>query len=107
MEITEDGNLLEHPPLQQGVLWGLARLAQIRPELLNDVSIHVHPFLTSRDPMLRGLAAWIMGLLGGGESDSALEALLEDETEVTIYVNGTERVCRLSDLARQALAANV
>jgi hypothetical protein len=102
--IREDGNFLEHPPLQQGVLWGLGRLGQIKPELLDEVEIHLHPFLTSRDATLRGLAAWVMGLLGGGQRDSELKDLLGDEAEVTIYINGTFRVCRVSDLARDALA---
>ena len=103
--IREDGNFLDHPPLQQGVLWGLGRLAQSRPELLNEVRIHLHPFLTSRDATLRGLTAWIIGLLGGGQSDSELEALLEDEAEVEIYLNGRLQLCRLSDLAKKALAS--
>jgi hypothetical protein len=102
--VREDGNFLEHPPLQRGVLWGLGRLAQTRPELLNDVASHLHPFLTSKDATLRALAVWTMGLLGGGQSESSLETLLEDEAEVTIYLKGTQQVCRVGDLARKALA---
>jgi len=105
--IREDGNFLEHEPLQRGVLWGLGRLAQERPELLKNEKVHVRPFLSSADAVLRGLAAWTMGLLGGSQGDPALTALESDETEVTLYLNGTERSYRISELVRKALAANV
>jgi hypothetical protein len=105
--IREDGNFLEHEPLQRGVLWGLGRLAQERPELLKNVTVHVRPFLSSADAVLRGLAAWTMGLLGGSQGDPALAALESDETEVTLYLNGTERSYRISELVRKALAADV
>jgi hypothetical protein len=105
--IREDGNFLEHPPLQRGVLWALGRLAQEKPELLKNVTVHVRPFLSSPDAVLRGLAAWTMGLLGGSKGDTALAPLESDETEVTLYLNGTERNYRISELARKALAADV
>ena len=101
--IQQNGNFLEYPPLQQGVLWGLGRLAQSRPELLSDVASHLHPFLTSKDARLRALAAWVLGLVGGQHCDSELESLAEDGETVKIYLNGTERVCRIGDLVREAL----
>jgi hypothetical protein len=78
--IREDGNFLEHEPLQQGVLWGLGRLAQTSPELLQNAVPHLHPFLSSEDAALRGLAAWILGLLGGRQRESELEPLLERDS---------------------------
>jgi hypothetical protein len=48
-----------------------------------------------------------MGLLGGSQGDPALTALESDETEVTLYLNGTERSYRISELVRKALAADV
>jgi hypothetical protein len=105
--IREDGNFLEHQPLQRGVLWGLGRLAQERPELLVDTTPYLHPFLSSGDAVLRGLAVWTMGLIGGCQDDPALAELESDETEVAIYLNGTERNYRISELARNALAGDV
>jgi len=105
--IREDGNFLEHEPLQRGVLWGLGRLAQERPELLKNATPHLRPFLSSADAVLRGLAAWTMGLIGGSQDNGALAALESDETEVTLYLNGTERSYRISELARKALRADV
>jgi len=105
--IREDGNFLEHEPLQQGVLWGLGRLAQTSPELLQDAVPHLRPFLSSENAALRGLAAWILGLVGGSQHESELEPLLEDEAGVIIYLDGAERVYQVNDLARKALAADV
>ena len=100
--IREDGNFLEHPPLQQGVLWGIGRLAQERPELLKNTTLYLHPFLLSEDAVLRGLAAWTIGLLGGSQGNGALAELEGDKTEVTLYLNGTERKYRICELARKA-----
>ncbi len=75
--IREDGNFLEFEPLQQGALWGLGRLAQTSPELLQNAVPHLHPFLSSENATLRGLAAWILGLLGGPQHESELEPLQE------------------------------
>ena len=104
--IREDGNLIEHGPLQRGVLWGLGRLAQERPELLRNATPYVQPFLSSADPVLRGLAAWIVGFLGGIEDNSVLAELETDETEVTLYLNGTGRRYRISELVRKPLAGD-
>jgi hypothetical protein len=100
--IQEDGNFLEYQPLQRGVLWGLGRLAQERPELLKNATPHLRPFLSSANVILRGLAAWTMGLIAGSQGDPALAPLESDETEVVLYLNGTERSYRISELARKA-----
>ncbi|MCK8603353.1 DVU0298 family protein [Desulfoferrobacter suflitae] len=62
--VREDGNFLEYEPLQQGVLSGLVRLAEARPGLLKSAALHIEPFLRSKNPVLRGLAARILGLIG-------------------------------------------
>jgi hypothetical protein len=105
--IREDGNFLEHQPLQQGVLWGLGRLAQTSPELLHDAVPHLQPFLSSGDAVLRGLAAWTLGVLGGGRVDPILAELENDHTEVILCLNGTERRYRVSELARKAPDADM
>ena len=105
--IREDGNFLEHQPLQRGVLWGLGRLAQERPELLKTSIPHLQPFLSSEDAVLKALAAWTIGLVGGGQIDALLAELESDDTEVTLYLNGRERKYRIGELVRKALDADV
>lgn len=57
--IREDGNYIEHEILQRGVLWGLARLADVRPDLVRDAAPFLHPYMESDDPILRELAEQI------------------------------------------------
>jgi hypothetical protein len=99
----EDGNFLELESLQGGVLWGLGRLAQARPHLLHDVVPHLHEHLSSKNHTLRGLAVWVIGLLTPENVRSSLNGLVEDEGELSLYVDGSQRTCRVSDLAKEAL----
>ncbi len=56
---------LDHPPLQRGVLWGLGRLAQARPDLLREKGLlcRIRPHLQSDDAEIRALAVQITHLL--------------------------------------------
>ena len=45
-------------------------------------------------------------MLSRGEGDSDLETLLEDETEVNIYLNGTQQNFQVKELAEQALGSS-
>ena len=101
--IREDGNRLEHDLLECGVLWGLGRLAQARPHLLGDSSSHIFPYLHSRNPTQRGLAAWILGFLGAAFPPDILRRLLNDQTEIAIYEQGCPHNYRISELANRLL----
>jgi hypothetical protein len=97
--IREDGNRLEHDLLECGVLWGLGRLAQVRPELLRGSVGHIVPYLQSQNPTQRGLAAWTLGFLDAAFAPEKLTHLLQDHTETTIYEQGSRHRYRISDLA--------
>ncbi len=58
--IREDGNFIEYEALQRGVLWGLGRLANARPELVKDAVPFIIPFLKSEDAILCGFADEIL-----------------------------------------------
>jgi len=103
--IQEDGNFLEHVPLQRGVLWGLGRLAQARPSLVEKATRDIETFLSAEDAQLRGLAAWILGLVGAQGTRPRLESLTTDGAEVLLYLDWREERCTVSELASQALAA--
>lgn len=99
----ENGNYLEYEPLQRGLLWGIVRLARVRPELLTDALPHLRPFLESSDPTIRGLAAWALGLLGDRASQAILESMMDDTTPVSIYLDGAMESTFVRDLAARAL----
>jgi hypothetical protein len=102
--VREDGNFLEYEPLQRGAVWGIGRVAQVRPHLVQDAVPHLVLFLKSPDATVRGLAAWTMGLLGAEPARPQLEALVEDEADVPLYTGGRLMVRCVGDLAKDALA---
>jgi len=102
--IKEDGNFLEYEPLQRGAMWGVARLAQVRPNLVQDTKSYLIQRLESSDATVKGLAALTLGLLGAGEARLQLEDLSGDDTEVHLYLDRKMGVRRVSELAGLALA---
>ncbi len=101
----QDGNFLELPELQRGLLWGICRLAEKRAALLMEKEIvpDLLAYLPSNDATVRGLAAKALGLLGASESVNALQALLDDERSVRLYHGGEITVVTVSELAETAL----
>ena len=103
--IRPDGNFLEHQVLQRGVLWGLGRLAQVRPRLVREAAGFLRPYLESEDPLLRGLAAWAAGAIGAESTQPELKRLLDDDAAVEIFLNNRQVAYPISGLAREALSA--
>ena len=103
--VREDGNFLEYEPLQRGAVWGIGRVAQVKPHMIQDAVPHLLLFLESPDGIVRGLAAWTMGLLRARSAQEKLEALVEDDAEVLLYLNRNLVRRTVGDLAKEALAA--
>ena len=102
--INESGNYLEHEILQRGVLWGLGRLAHVRPELVWNASAYLNPFLQSKDPNLRGLAAWVAGAMPSKVTTSSLEHLIDDEARINIFIDMRMVKYTVGQLAAAALS---
>ncbi|MFH1102904.1 MAG: HEAT repeat domain-containing protein [Pseudomonadota bacterium] len=98
--IDPQQNFIENERLQQGVLWGIGRLSHARPERVKYAARHLAPFLSSPDPILRGLSAWGAAPLKDGTTDPLLKALSNDHTEITIYLDHRLVTCTLSSLFR-------
>ncbi len=101
--IREDGNFLEHEPLQEGSLWGIGRVAQVRPKLVRDGVPHLLRFLEARGATLRGLAVWALGLLGARKARSQIERLTNDDDRIAIYRDRKIKIYQVRGLAREAL----
>ena len=100
-----NGNLLENDELELGVMWGISRLAQKRPELLRDWTAPVMAQLKSPNPVKRGLALRTLLAVGppaepaASASAEILVPLLEDPSEIRIFQDGSfveEKICRLA-----------
>ncbi|MBC2693969.1 MAG: HEAT repeat domain-containing protein [Desulfobacteraceae bacterium] len=97
--IMPDGNYLEHKILQRGVLWGVGKLAHARPQLVEDSALFLLPYMESEDAYLRGLAAWTAGLFDCKTTRILLKRLENDQTTLTIYLNGKLEEFTVAQLA--------
>jgi len=105
--IREDGNYLEHEMLQRGVLWGIGRLSHARPVLMKEIIPSLIPYITAKDPNIRGLAVWIAAALPSSQLARHIEKLKEDETVIRLYLNEQLTECPISRLAKSAFAKYV
>ena len=98
-----DGNYLEHEILQRGLLWGIGRLAEVRPWLLTGFECSLAPYLRSRDAAARGLAARAAGILGIVSARPTLLELTGDKAPIETLMHGMVVHLRVADLAKEAL----
>jgi len=105
--INEAGNYLEYEMLQRGVLWGLGRLAHVRPEFVGNAGDYLSPFLQSEDSYLRGLAAWVSGAISSETTKPLLENLIDDEAGISIFIDMRMEECTVGQLAAEALSRTV
>ena len=103
--IQPHGNYLEHPVLQRGVIWGVGRLANSRPQYAQNAATFLLPYMESEDPILRGLAAWAAGPIAGNETLPQLKKLISDQGHLNLYRNGQILSYSVGQLAQEALAA--
>ena len=101
--IRTDGNYLEHEGLQRGVLWGVGRLAHARPQLIKESVDHLHPYMQTEDPYLRGLAAWAAGAIRNTNTEIMLNMLIKDAAELKIFIGGHLKTCSVGELAEKAM----
>lgn len=104
-ELFQDGNYLEHEVLQRGLLWGVARLAGTRPEMLLERGVikDLLPYLQSHDAGVRGLAAKGLGLLRAQGAVEQLQQLQDDNNVVRFLDSGSVQSVRVGELATQAV----
>jgi hypothetical protein len=98
-----EGNFLEHPILQRGLLWGIGRLAYARPQLIKDCAAYLLAFMQADDPDLRGLAAWAAGALPIKDTAAQLKILEADTTMLSIHLDRQLTSCSVAELATTAL----
>jgi len=102
--VNEQGNYIEHPILQRGVLWGLGRLAHSRPELVNPAAPFLLPFMQSQDAIHRGLAVWTAGVLDSELTKPLLQYLSNDNAIIKIFIDMHFRERTVGQLALEALS---
>ena len=104
-ELCQDGNFIEHPLLQRGVVWGVGRLAGCRRELLQQLGAgrDLGGYLEAEDPELRGLAALAAGRLREATLRPLLQGLRADTAPLSWYDEGAVHQTTVGALVRDAL----
>lgn len=102
--INPAGNFIEHNMLRRGVLWGIGRLAQVRPELIRDAAPFLTSCLTAPDPYLRGLSTRAAGYIRATLLKDIIATLTQDSSQIRIFSNFQLTATSISELACQALS---
>ncbi len=100
-EMLQDGNYLELPALQRGLLWGIGRLLLGRQQemLSRGVANDLKLYLTSTDKIVQGIAAWCLGMCANNRIIKDLHVLTKIDTTFNIYINGRLEEVSVADLA--------
>tara|TARA_Y100000589_G_C27104569_1_gene609526 strand:- start:303 stop:1013 length:711 start_codon:yes stop_codon:yes gene_type:complete len=104
-EILQDGNYLELPALQQGLIWAIARLLAVRKKELLSMGVvaDLQKYLSSGDRIVRALTAWCLGKCGSSENLKQISALTGDHFPFTLYWENCLQETTVAALASQAL----
>jgi hypothetical protein len=93
--------------LTPGVMRALSRIGQINAETVEYAVPIIRSYLSTADPVTRGLAVIAIAEMGDAASLAILEKMKEDSSEISLYENGElvkKTIARLSDEAVKKLA---
>lgn len=104
--MREDGFFLELPALQRGLMWGLARIAQARPALLQKwrAGHYLPNYLDSEDAVVTGLAIRTLGLLREEQLLARIRSFVDDHRPVRFFADRQMTDSSVSQLAGEAVA---
>jgi len=105
-ELFQEGNFLELPMLQRGLLAGIGDLCRDHREemLAQDISAELLNYLFSADQQVVGLAARCLGFLGESAARESLIGLLDHPGRVDLFADGRPCMTTVGELASAALA---
>ncbi len=106
-EFFQDGNYLELPMLQRGLLWGIGRLGQCHRDEMIEQNIveNVAAYLSSTDSTVSGLAIWALGLLQAKSTAQRIAPFLDENKMIQIHRDNFLQDVELGFLAEEALQA--
>lgn len=94
---------LEEEAPRPFALLALGKIAKAKPDLGKKFLYRVLPYLEDKNSESRGYVVWILGNLKAKEALEQLEALLKDESSITIYQNGELEKKSIALLAKEAI----
>jgi len=97
-------SFIEDPILRRGVLWSARKIAEKRPDLVQDSVPAIIKLLDDPDATTRGHAAWALGAMGDPNTIKKLRALQQDAGPLFIYDEGELQSTTVGKLATRSLA---
>lgn len=92
------------PTTRVQTLWALAEIAKARPDIIRGTPFYsLFPMLSHPDPLTRGHAVLLFGLIKANEVKSQIEALRDDGAMLTLYSEGKPQQTTVAALVSQAL----
>jgi len=104
--LFQDGNFLELPLLQRGLLWGVGRLChEHRQEMRQrQIGADLRAYLDSTDWYVVGLALYCLGYLGSRESMEEIRRFRQCHEQLCLFLDHKIQYITVADLAEKALA---
>lgn len=104
-EMFQDGNYLELPMLQRGLLWGVGRLCQYHKEEMLHLQVvdDVAAYLDSEDAHVKAHALWCLEKLGIVLSGVEVESLLGLGQQVRLFIDNKIETYTISQLAHRVV----
>jgi HEAT repeat protein len=96
-------NFLEEDFTREGMLWGLGRLGQTHPQVVQQAAPRIRACLADANPQVRTYAAWCLGVIGEQQAAAELRQLTADPQPVKLYEAGNLKKTTVGQVAREAL----
>ena len=103
-ELYQDGNYLELPLLQRGLLWGVGTLCYSFPQEMRErnLEVDIKKYLGSEDVEVRRLALWALAGLGATYSKTFVEQFRED-VQVRVFIKDMFNVVNINTICEQLM----
>jgi len=105
-ELFQDGNYLELPLLQRGLLWGIGTLCYRFPKEMRQRGLEsdLTNYLKSDDLEVRRLALWALAGHGITYSSEFVRPFKEDNNYLTIFIDQIFREVSVSGICKQLVS---
>ncbi|NPA95481.1 MAG: tetratricopeptide repeat protein [Thermodesulfobacteria bacterium] len=91
-------------PSRPAILWAIGRIGELHPKLVRNNSFFVmFDLLDAEEPEVRGHAAWALGRIKAREAEKALERLVDDDAEFTLFDGESLKTTTVGKIAKEAL----
>jgi hypothetical protein len=106
--ISRDGpdNYLEYEPLREGAYWGIARLSQVRPDLIQPYqTLLIEALSQESSPQIHAYICLAFNNLSMSlkECTNSLQKIASNKKKITVYWNKSIHTMQLDILARNIL----